>query len=284
MGHGRHWSALDPDVEGLIERALPPLLQQGRLGLTGTFVSVGHDGVARTEEVAEIVLGDGPIRLAALVTSDTTTPDDGRFFQTAYPLCWDGMPNAVRVERVVHPADDEILEARLEGVYCDDDDDVCALAFYNPYFFAHADRYQPGETYPFLLAGLAYHLAPAVANEIVVTEGDILELERERIRREDPDADASAVTSVTVSIDGMRYLFPDPACPDDVGFRTILEEVGFTEVLGMGVYRLRASFLHHARRPLALYIYASETVLGDYRPAVGDRVEGTLWLQGRLAE
>ena len=79
-------------------------------------------------------------------------------------------------------------------------------------------------------------------------------------------------------------MFPQSDEPEDAEFMTIVESTETFEVAGIAVHRIVGTFMRpYGEDPLRLPVYVSDEVLGGYRPSVGDRIEGVMWLQGRLA-
>jgi hypothetical protein len=125
-------------------------------------------------------------------------------------------------------------------------------------------------------------LRKAEKDKIVVTEGPMIEMERQRRLEEDPKADVSQINSVEVSLAELRCLLPSDKYPDDAEFRTVIEQVGYFELEGIGIYFLRATLMRPDDNDFNGIIFASESVLNGYTPKCGDSIEGVMWLQGAL--
>ncbi len=157
-----------------------------------------------------------------------------------------------------------------------------SISFFDPEFFKNRHIYESGKAYDFSVAGIAYVLKPAKQQSLTIDEGPILEMERERLLEEDPNADPNSIIPVELSLAEMRCLLPRELA-DDSEFRTVIDEAGYFEVEGHGVFRLRATMMIPDDHHFDINLYASEAVLEGYRPKPGDSIEGVLWLQGRLA-
>jgi hypothetical protein len=118
---------------------------------------------------------------------------------------------------------------------------------------------------------------------IEVTEGGLLELERARVRQENPDVDLEEIKSVRLSMRGARGLFPHCTLPLlGSTFRVPVEAVEEFSVKGIRFVRLRISPLSAEEDAVGMWLYVAPPVLGNYDPQIGDEVEGTAWIQGTL--
>lgn len=279
MNHGEHWSAIQSDTEELIEQLLPVVLQEGKLGRQSRLPVPGPDDVVRVEELAELLYGDGPLRFAALVATDSSQSSETRYLYASFPMCWEGTTCSISFLETQHS--DDGVEAVVSGNYGGADGGL--LWFYDAHYFAHKETYHAEQQYDFILAGLAYLFRPVTQDAITVTEGDMLKVERERVLRENPHADPNEVKSVSISLEDARILMPQSDHPENCEFMTKVEHVERFEIVGLAFYRIICEFMPEAETRLLLPIYVSEETLGEYQPKIGDRVEGVMWLQGRLA-
>jgi hypothetical protein len=277
MTHGAHWSALSADVESLTDERIPEILRDGTLGYQAHARVTGPDDVVRMEEVSELLHGSGPIRFMAYVATDATRADGHRVFVAAFPVCWEGTTRALCIDEVtVDDGDVEaVVTARLSA-------ERGLLWFFDPHHFVAPARYQPGTRIEFILAGLAYILRPASFDTVEVTHADLLKTHRQRMVEKDPTIDPRTITSVPISFEQAAFMFPRPDRPEEAEFMTTIDQVDHFECLGFRFSRIWGTFTRSEDgEPLRLPVYASPKALGEYRPKVGDRVEGAMWLQGR---
>jgi hypothetical protein len=231
------------------------------------------------ETVTEFRHGTGPIRCVAYVATNSSGADGSHVFVTAFPVCWEGATHALIVDEVtVEEGDVEaVVTARWSA-------DGGCVWFFDPHHFAMPERYVPGIRNEFVLAGLAYVLTPASFETVEVTHGDLLARHRQQLVAEDPTIDPETITSVPISFKEASFMFPRPNYPEDAEFMTTIDRIDEFEFLGLRFLRIWAAFSRtEDGDPLRLPVYVSPHVLGDYRPKVGDRIEGVMWLQGRLA-
>ncbi len=282
MTHGDHWSAVYADTDRIIDEVIPRIVAEGTIGLKGTAPVAGEDGVVRSEEVIELRHGEGPLRFITYIATDSSGTDESRRFVTAFPFCWEGTARLLTIDepRVAEGDLEAVVRARLgtgSGL----------LWFFDPHHFAHRERYRPGTEQDFVLAGLAYVLQPASTDAIEVTSGDMLRRHRERVLEDDPTVDPASITSVSISMERAAFMFPQSDQPENAQFMTTVERVDEFEVIGRRFSRIWATVMRPIDEegdPLLLPIYASEETLGEYRPRIGDRIEGVMCVQGRRAE
>jgi hypothetical protein len=279
MTHGSHWSTVRSDVDGFIDELVPEIVRDGTLGYQASARVPGTDDVVRVETVSEFRHGAGPIRFIAYAATDSSRADGGHVFVTAFPVCWEGATHALDVDEVT--VEDGDVEAVVMARWVASGSCVW---FFDPHHFAAPERYGTAARDTFVLAGLAYMLRPASFDTVEVTHPDLLEQHRQRLVEDDPTIDPRTITSVPISFEQAAFMFPKPDHPENVEFMTTIERVDEFEFLGRRFVRIWGAFARtEDGTPLQLPVYASPETLGDYQPKVGDRVEGVMWLQGRLA-
>jgi hypothetical protein len=195
---------------------------------------------------------------------------------SSYPYM-DGLVNRIQVDEI------STWENGIEGIIHGTIRGGAAVSFFDTDFYKNRNIYKPGKAYDFAISGLAYKLEKAKEDKMIVTEGPMINLEQERVLLENPNADVSKITSVELSLTELRYLMGGEQIPEDAEFRTVVEEVGYFEVNGVGYYRIRGILTQPEEKNFEGYIYVAESALNGYRPQKEDSIEGWLWLQGRLA-
>ena len=96
---------------------------------------------------------------------------------------------------------------------------------------------------------------------------------------ENPNADVISVSSVKISAEGFRGIFPSPGRCDEAVIYSIVEDVRYFEVLGDHFCCIHAVLMLPDEIPFAALLYASEFVLNEYRPRIGDPIAAKIWLQ-----
>lgn len=187
--------------------------------------------------------GDGAVRTVGVTA-------DGQMW-TAYPVV-DGLTHEVEIDGLIPWSNG--VEAQLRGQL-----GPVEINFFPTNFFAEADGAFGGER-RVELAGLAYDCSPADPETV----------------RDEPGEE--------LSTEGMAAFFPfERGDVDDYAFQTRVKEVEEVAFGDRTVYRLLASlFRTEDGDDVDISLYASEHVLGEYVPEVGDDVTGVLWLQGRV--
>jgi len=276
-GHGGHWTAALPSRESnTVEELLRWVCQEGKPAGEAKFDCPQKGGGTCPEKAFGIQYPDLPLRYFLLVVTDSSKDEPSNEVVSGYPYCADGCVNRIRVDKITTWSNgvEGIVHGTMRG--------GPEVNFFDADFYKNHAIYQTGKAYDFSIAGLAYKLRKATENKMIITEGPAVDFERERVLREDASADISKITSVEMSLEEMRFLICDDQAVDDAEFRTVVEEVGYFEVSGVGYYRLRAVLAWPNDCNFPGYIYAAETLLQGYRPQKGDSIEGWLWLQGRL--
>lgn len=236
-GHGDHWDALvDLEDEAAFQRGIVETIETGS-PVEGEPLD-GHG-------VTGYLAGDDGCRSCAVAVEGQVA--------TAYPAL-SGVEHDVTVEEVLewHTG----LEAQVEGTL-----GPASLALFDTRYFARRD-YEPGRTYPFSVAALAYDLFPAEDETLEGPNGEKL------------------------STGEMAGYFPfERGDVDDVVFQTTVKDVETFAFDGRPGYRLVVPLFRTEEEDgsftdVDVALYAGERVLDDYVPAAGDAVQGVAWLQG----
>lgn len=250
--HGSRWALFVEHDEMLYGNWLPSVMQANR--------------PPALDEVKGLVApADAP--LATLVVAAGQTGEDGTpqtVGITAYPFAAEGARHRLIVRDVT------AWEGELEGWVtvsvpaCD-----VTFTFFDTHFHANRQRYEIGAETDFILAALAY---------------DVFVDQREPL----------VVKGRTLQLQGATIIVPrqgDEATPDDYDF--FAPALSAAEPTAMGPFplsRVTVTLLEPPTqddidRLLTVPLYVPERAWRNQRrPAPGDDLTGTLWLQGRLAE
>lgn len=275
MGHGNHWQAISGDTEKAYTHWIPTILAKGKLTDSKMFDFSDGESLPREEKAVGIVYPETPLRFLALVATDSVANPPTNVLFSTYPLLFEGCPNSIKIDSVEDWGDP------VEGIISGGTEGGAEVSFFDPFYFLNKSKYQIGTSYSFVIAALAYSLQKCETDEIEVTEGALIQIERERVLKESPDADVSKISSVSLSLRNACWLFPT-GVKDDCEFRGIPKEVKSFEVDGAHFFQIKLTLTRPEDIDFDVMLYVSEPVLGDYRPKVGEAVEGFLWLQGHL--
>ena len=271
MGHGDHWKAILGET-GSIEEIVCKMIEQGK-----RMPAIEEQKEARdAHQPARVFYGIeyGAAALGGLAVIEQDTIKQAHILITAYPFLREGAPHDLEILAIND--DPEYCEATLHGI----DRDGAELTFFAPLYVNDSHILEVGDKYTFSMAAIAYNLTRVEDTELIITEGPSIEMERERVLKEDPDADVSQINSVKFHVGELRSLLPHEDEPGDAGFQTVVEDVAYFHFDNIEICRMLVTFNLGDDRKVALNLYASENVLMGYRPQIGDPIRGTLWLQG----
>jgi hypothetical protein len=281
MAHGHHWNALVDDVEAVITDIVPLILEKG-LPVPGTREHRAYCEAHPDESsmIAFAYPSAGPVGFLGIVARNPIEKELN--FVTGFPFLKDGVVSTLEVLSVDSETFEGLtgFEATVEAITAQG----VTVTFFDPLYCclgpdAYGDGIQRPRRFEFSVSALAYSVEKVHDTDIVLTSGAALEMERERIRREDPNADLSEVTSVTISMAELRSLLPRDE-PGDAEFQTVVEDIDFFELEKVGTMcRMKVVLMRPDEQDFGAILYASEKVLGEYRPARGDSIRGALWLQ-----
>ena len=276
MGHGNHWEAITGSAEESVGTLLPATVAKGKPTPKIQFLLPQEDGTKTEEIMIGMEYPETPLRYLAVIESDSVKKSN--FVSTAYPYCFEGCSHRIKIEKLEPDAD-----GGCEGIILGDFEGRASVAFFDPLFFLNQSNYKLGEEYTFSIAALAYMLRKTDQNTITITEGPLIEMEKERLLEENPNADESGVTSVELSIEKSCWLMPREI-QDDFEYRGIVDSVQHFEIEGTNFYGIKSTLFVADESPFEGVIYASEAILEGYIPQAGDSIEAVIWLQGRLLD
>ena len=266
MGHGPHWLSLVESTDQVVEY-LPDLVR--------TALPVDGQKPDPTAEYIYIRANEEPLGTLALIRN---TGGDAHQFVTTYPMCWDGAVNELEVHSLetIEEEDGDNFEGVVKAIM----NDATEVSFFSPLFQREKQLLSEHHRFVFGLGAIAYSLTKA-DSEISITEGPMLDLERDR-RKDEPGFDPASVTSVTIITSQLRFFTNRK--DGDFEFQAPIEEViPFTSRFANGKILL-INLRPQDAPPLFVKLYASDKVLKGYDPQLGDPIVGVGWLQGRVIE
>ena len=185
-----------------------------------------------------------------------------------YPFFSDGIQASIEIERVF------LLnggaETLIEGSWGES-----SIAFFDIFFFSNCAWYKAGETYDFILSGIAYEARPTDVKEIPIIPVP------------------GVIDASTLNIEGAAWFVPITEWNrDDYWFRGSVLEVKpfskekFNDMLGQYGWQIKVKvmrFPDEDYEDAELEIVVTQRAWsGSEPPKVGQDVEGRLWLQGYL--
>lgn len=193
-----------------------------------------------------------------------------------YPLYSRGVQVPLRINRVI--VMDGGLEAQIEAQWGQSD-----ITFFDTVFLVNRAWYVAGETYEFILSAIAYSARVAADTDMPVSlHPDQIAWEAMLARQR---GEAPQEPPARMSLSGTTLLLPVPEWDvDDYSFRGPIKSVQPVEdMLGQSGWRVRVTVMRFGDQDADLDILVTERVWsGSEPPAVGQEIEGQLWLQGRL--
>jgi hypothetical protein len=193
-----------------------------------------------------------------------------------YPYIDQGTQTSLRLDRVSVWGSG--VEAQIDAVWGEG-----AITFLDTAYLLNRGWYEAGGAYEFLLAGIAYDARHAEPTRIPYNpHPDVAEWERLRAaaRGEPPP-----VTPDYFDTTGAAFLLAVPEWDvDDYNFRGPVKQVEpFDDFLGQPGWKVRVTVMRFDNEDADLDIYITRRAWqSETPPLVGQDMEGTLWLQGRL--
>lgn len=196
---------------------------------------------------------------------------------TALPLI-EGFPNDLTVEEV-HPRQEGFGADVAVGMI----ENKNPMWFFDPFYTRDKDDLTPGVTHTFWLAGVAFAIRKAMLDHVTLTSGPQYESYASQWLADNPDRESRDVPPLKIDVGGKHYIMPGRFF-GEYQIRAVIEEVEDLQFEKMPVKALYLSFPFDNRPSMRIPLYASDFVLGDYKPEKGHDMEAHIWLQGRIID
>ena len=170
-----------------------------------------------------------------------------------------------------------------EGMIEGDFSHGAPLRWFAPRFGLEREQWRHNGLACVALAALALRLEPFKAEPIIVKEGDMVKMERKRLREEGRvEESENPDLSVTVLIDQLRMFAATGY--DNHEFVGKIERVRAIQPRPELAGWIVDVEIHHDQPATGwrMPVYVFPAAAGDYRPKRGDLVQGIAWLQGQF--
>lgn len=193
-----------------------------------------------------------------------------------YPHVHHGVQTSLRLNRV--RVWEGGVEAQIDATWGETE-----ITFFDTAFLLNRGWYEAGMNYDFLLAGIAYSASPATQNRIPHTPHPD-QIAWQRLLAAERNEPPPEVTTY-IDFSGAAILLPIAGWDDDeYSFRGTLKAVeAFGDFLGQEGWKVRVTVMRFGDEDADLDLYITRRAwTANEPPAVGQDIEGQLWLQGRL--
>lgn len=164
-------------------------------------------------------------------------------------------------------------EAQIEGVWGESE-----VSFFDLTFLSNRAWYEAGQRREFILAGIAYDAGAPKVKKLTLASSSSLANWLTRIG-------LAKTEGTDVLLEGSSVFVPlADRDRDDYWFRGPAREVAvFDDWLGQSGWKIRVSVMQFENESADLDVFVTERAwTGSEPPRVGQDIEGSLWLQGRM--
>lgn len=270
---GSHWEPFGLDAKDLVLR-LPQMLPDARVAGGWTTQHPALRKLPTDWPPGALLVWPGPDHGVGLVLR---LQPERNLLVSLFPFHQRGTQVSLRVRQV------RIWEGGLEAQVTADWGDA-EVTFFDTRHVIDRAWYSAGRLDEFVLCGIAYSAAPACSRDLPFEWTSELV---EKLGKVVPPEDLPEPGPATLSLEGMACLLPVAGWDaDDYAFRGPIREVGtFCSWLGQDGWTARTTVLRAGPggRDQDLDIHITrQSWAGEAAPAVGQHIEGRLWLQGYL--
>ena len=206
-----------------------------------------------------------------LVATLRATEDDTELMNVS-PFAGAGMQVGIEIKKVHVWASG--AEAQIEGIWGES-----PVSFFDLTFLRNRAWYEAGKRREFILAGIAYEAgAPKVDTLALAPDSQLAIWQRTH-------GDLAEGQDAYIGLEGSSIFLPIVDWDrDDYQFRGPVRDVAaFDDWLGQSGWRVRVGVMQFGDESADLDVFVTERAWNDgVPPRVGQDIEGSLWLQGRL--
>ena len=266
--YGDKWTALLGNTNSILEDIAPKTLRESHC--------ITIDEYDDTKYMIQIYTETSPICIVYI--SEMIEAEKRLSLVSAYPQLA-GQKNRVQLKNTY--AWDIKSEGEMAGKLIDVDNEMI-INFHNTLFFNDINDFKEDDIKTVSLAGLAYNISKLEEHEFPIDNGNVYKHFLEEFLKENPDKTEADFESPVcqVSADSLRVFNPTDYTCEYSGVGQI-KDIEYTTFFDTKVLIMNVEFANSDnQKPFCCNVYATESVLGDYMPTVGDGIVTTMWLTG----
>jgi hypothetical protein len=268
-----HWDPFIDEPQVLLKRRLPEIVKHyTRLRGFGSFYPAPHELPASWAPGDHYAWPDNHHGLAVTIKGEAPL----KSLVSIYPYSEAGIQTTIilRSVRVWESGVEAQITAALEEG---------SVTFFDTHFLNNRGWYESNKAYDFILLGIAYDAKPSTLMEIPYNPTPDVVTWLEKYAK-DHDLPPPHFTG-SLSMKGMAAFLDVPEWDkDDYSFRGPVKSVkAAPEILGQPGWIARVTVMRFGEQDADLDILITRRAWqGSEPPQLGQDIEGTLWLQGRL--
>lgn len=263
-GHGDKWNAIFGISEKFFALHLRKCIQDGAVIFSPENIGQNYFGISYPEEED------------AKVLSIIEAKESGNEFVSSVPFLA-GAENEVILKEAYTWS-----EVLAEGEFAVETKEEKIISFFDPLYAVDREKFVKDKTQVISLSGLAYTLEKMQEQEFVLDHGNGYEYFKDEFLRDNPDKSEADFEPPVIKLDAERFRMMIPKTyTSEYEIVAQIEEIKHIDFLDEKLTVMKVN-LEHAQEEEYLYcnIYASESVLGEYEPQVGDGIAAVVCLSG----
>lgn len=276
-GHGNHWSSLG-DPEDLLNGIASRIAEFDNAGTrvmqtTEVRENDGSDPRERT------VLGQSwpNLPLSYMLLSVHIVERNSLSFWSAYPYATQGTVYRLQIEEISEWSNG--IEAHIETKFRDGPE----IGLFDTHYYQNKQKYQEGEAYDFLIAGVAYYLTVTEPESFWIDQPEQIQRHKEIWNEPVDHIPDEKLEPIEIKMDQARILFPmDGWARNDFKFQGPVLGVRSFELDGQSIHVIKTAIANVDDEDLIIDIYTPDQVLDGEPPKLAEVVTGSMWLQGHL--
>ncbi|MDR3243143.1 MAG: hypothetical protein LBT79_00160 [Elusimicrobiota bacterium] len=196
---------------------------------------------------------------------------------SAFPLL-QGYRNQLKIDNTYTWNSD--FEGDVNAVWNNEID----TTFFNPFYYLDFKSLNTKKIQNICLAGLAYEISKSPDQKWTIDRGGLYEMQLKRFIQKHPNKTKDDFPLPVVYLGDCTIFIPTKYATDYT-FRGHILNLNTISLLGNKITKMNirlASNLKYSNRDFIISLYANKEVLGEYKPKIGDNIDGTLWLYGYI--
>lgn len=271
-GFGDKWGALYNNAEEFFCEKLTNIIQESS--------PYFYQKIDEKDYLALIMNENEPISLISLLEAK----QEANEFISFYPK-FKGIPTEITLKDYYQWK--TIAEGDMAGKINIESINLDNINFFNQHYAKDINNFEINKKINVSLSGLAFHIEKLEEKEFKVETGALFDFMKSEFLEKNKDKTEKDFEAPIIKLDSEHFrMFVSSQYTCEYEAVGIIEEIDYTDFFGTKVAVLKVNFSHNNKDEKQFYlnVYASENVLKDYVPQIGDGISTVMWISGYFEE
>ena len=271
-GFGDKWGALCCNAEEFLAKNMVQIIQDGSINFKEKINGRNYHSLITNKRE--------PISIITLIEEQKKENEIISF----YPK-FKGITTEIRLKDYYQWK--TIAEGDMAGEIDIEELGLSNINFFNSDYAINVRNFIKDKKVNISLSGLAFHIEKLEEKEFKVETGGFFDFMKSEFLEKNKDKTEEDFEAPIIKLDSEHFrMFVSSQYTCEYETVGLIEEINYTDFYGTKVAILKVNFSHNNEDEKQFYlnVYASENVLKDYVPQIGDGISTVMWLSGYFEE